>query len=145
MVAAARNQPDKAIAELALIGDEDPLAPVARIAAGQTEIRRGRTRPAEAAFLAAIRLLPAAVQARRELVYIYNIQHRQLEMDAQLTALAGLLDPEFSVSPALEQDEKRRLEPEGGPSGVQEVRPGRSRRSLVPARPGGGTATPWPA
>jgi predicted Zn-dependent protease len=89
MVAAARNQPDQAIAELAQIGDEDPLAPLARITAGQTEIRRSRTRAAEAAFLAALKLVPSAIQARHELVFIYNIQHRQLEMDAQLTALAA--------------------------------------------------------
>ena len=88
MIASSSNEPEKAIAELSLIGDEDPLAPLARTIAGQTEIRQGRTRPAEASFRAAIKLLPSAVQARRELIYIYNIQHRQLEMDAQVTALS---------------------------------------------------------
>lgn len=90
MVASARNEPDKALAELAQISDDDPVAPVARITAGQTEIRRGRTRAAEAAFLEAIRLMPSAVQARHELVFIYNIQHRQIELDTQLTELSEL-------------------------------------------------------
>ncbi|MGC8642040.1 MAG: tetratricopeptide repeat protein [Isosphaeraceae bacterium] len=90
MIAAGRDEPEKAIAELALIGDDDPLAPLARTIAGQTEIRAGRTRPAEAAFLAAIKLLPSAARPRRELIYIYSIQQRQLEMEAQLAGLSQL-------------------------------------------------------
>jgi tetratricopeptide (TPR) repeat protein len=90
LVASALEEPDKAVAELATIPDNYPLAPLAQIAAGQTELRRGRTRPAEAAFLTAVKLAPYAVQARRELAYIYNVQHRQIEMEAQLGALSEL-------------------------------------------------------
>jgi len=81
---------DDALAELASIADDDPIAPLARLRAGQTEVRRGRTRPAEAAFLAVLKLLPRAVQPHKELVYIYNIQHRQAELDEQLIALLDL-------------------------------------------------------
>jgi predicted Zn-dependent protease len=81
---------EDALAELAAIPDDHPLAPLARLRAGQTEIRRGRTRPAEAAFLAALKLLPRAVQPHKELVFIYNIQHRQAELDEQLIALLDL-------------------------------------------------------
>jgi predicted Zn-dependent protease len=90
VVAAELHRDEKALAELAAIPDDHPLAPLARLNAGQTEIRLGRTRPAEAAFLAAIKLLPRAVQPHKELVYIYNIQHRQAELDQQLITLLEL-------------------------------------------------------
>ncbi len=84
------NRDNSALTELAAIPDDHALAPLARLRAGQTEIRRGHTRPAEAAFKVASKLLPRAVQPRKELVYIYNIQHRQAELDEQLIALMDL-------------------------------------------------------
>ena len=87
-VASARGRGDDALADLASIPDSNPLSPIARLLAGQIEIRRGRTRAAEAAFLAALAVEPDTVQARKELVFIYNIQQRQAELDAQLGALA---------------------------------------------------------
>jgi predicted Zn-dependent protease len=89
-VAAALDRADLALAEFAAIPDDHPVAPVARLRTGQVQIRRGLTRPAEAAFLASLRLLPRAVQPRKELVFIYNIQHRQVELDDVLTALLDL-------------------------------------------------------
>jgi predicted Zn-dependent protease len=87
---------EAALAELAAIPDDHPLAPLARLRAGQIQIRRGLTRPAEAAFLASLRLFPRGVQPRKELVYIYNIQHRQSELDAMLGALLDLDALDFS-------------------------------------------------
>ena len=81
---------EDALAELAAIPDDHPLAPLSRLRAGQIQIRRGLTRPAEAAFLASLRVFPRGVQPRKELVYIYNIQHRQAELDAMLGALLDL-------------------------------------------------------
>ena len=75
-VAGARGQTDAAVAELGAIPDGHDLAPLARLSEGQLEARRGRLRLAEAAFLAALRLNPKVVQARRELVYIYSVQQR---------------------------------------------------------------------
>jgi tetratricopeptide (TPR) repeat protein len=89
-VDAGLKRPAQALDQLAAIPDDHPLAPLARLLAGQLEIRQGRTRPAEASLLTAIRLLPRALQPRKELVYIYNIQHRQTELDAQLAALLDL-------------------------------------------------------
>ena len=86
----ALNRTAEAVAEFAAIPDDHPLAPMARLRTGQIQIRRGLTRPAEAALLAASRLLPRSVQPRKELVYIYNIQHRQAELDAELGALLDL-------------------------------------------------------
>src|SRR5262249_35997320 len=81
---------EEALAELAHIPDDHAVGPLARLMAGQVEIRQGRTRAAEAELLAALRKLPRAVQPRKELVYIYNIQHRQAELDEQLAALLDL-------------------------------------------------------
>ncbi len=86
----ALKHEDRALAELAVIADDDVAAPLARLRAGQIEIRRGRTRPAEAAFKASLRLVPRGVPPRKELVYIFNIQHRQAELDAMLAELMDL-------------------------------------------------------
>jgi tetratricopeptide (TPR) repeat protein len=92
-----KKQDERALAELAAIPDDHPLAPMARLRTGQIEIRLGRARPAEAAFLATLKLLPRAVQPHKELVYIYNIQHRQAELDAQLLALLELNQLDFQI------------------------------------------------
>lgn len=89
-VARGLSEPDEAMAEWAAIPDANPLAPLARVIAGQLAISRGLTRPAEANFKEAIRLLPEATKPRRELVYIYNIQHRQAELDRVLGELLEL-------------------------------------------------------
>ncbi len=89
-VAQALNESDRAIEELAAVPDAHTVAPLARLRAGQIEVRRGRTQPAEAEFKAALRLFPRGVQPRKELVYIYNIQHRQAELDATLAELLDL-------------------------------------------------------
>src|SRR5262249_60923152 len=73
-VAQAMDEPDRALAELAAIPDEHAVAPLARLRAGQIEGQRGRTRPAEAWFKAALRLLPKAEKPPRALVYLYNMQ-----------------------------------------------------------------------
>lgn len=92
----ALGDDDRALAELAAIPDADAAAPLARHRAGQIEIGRGRTRPAEARFLDAIRLLPNGIKPRRELVYIYNIQRRQADLDATLGELLRLDALDFS-------------------------------------------------
>lgn len=81
------DQKDDGLRELALIPDSHPFAPLARLTTGQVEIHRFRARPAEAALLDSLRLFPLGVQPRKELAYIYNIQGRQAELDAQLSRL----------------------------------------------------------
>jgi tetratricopeptide (TPR) repeat protein len=86
----ALRRPDEALGELARIEAPHPLAPLARVLAGQIEVKRYRLRSAEALFLAALALEPKAVQAHRELTYLYNIQHRQDDLDRELSALSEL-------------------------------------------------------
>jgi tetratricopeptide (TPR) repeat protein len=98
MIASSKQRYDEALAELSEVSEGHPIAPLARIAAGQAELRRGRIRDAEKYFLDAVRLAPYALQARRELAYIYNIQHRQTEMDDQLEAYTELQTLDFQYA-----------------------------------------------
>jgi len=82
-----RNQ--EAIADLSLIGDDEPDASRARLAIGQLELwTLHRTPRGEQALLAALRLDPKSIQARRELFKLYDIQGRNAERDDQLRALS---------------------------------------------------------
>jgi tetratricopeptide (TPR) repeat protein len=87
-VAMARGRNEQALNELALVPDDHPLAPQARLQTGQLELRRKRYVPAEAALLKALELDPKRVQARRELIYIYGMQLRRPELDATFRALS---------------------------------------------------------
>lgn len=87
-VAEARQRPEEALAELAFINDNHPLAPIARSLHGKIELKRARLRSAESAFLQAIALSPDSLGLRRDLVYIYNLQHRQIELDTLLHSLS---------------------------------------------------------
>jgi tetratricopeptide (TPR) repeat protein len=88
---------EAAESELAQISSGHPIAPLALLRAGQLAVRQGRLRAAENAFLSSIRLLPRAVQPHKELVYIYSIQHRQAELDAQLADLLKLDALDFQI------------------------------------------------
>ncbi len=79
---------EEALPELALIPDDDPLAPAAHRLAGRVEVSRGRLRFAEPHFLAAIARNPQDPQPRRDLAFIYALQHRLRELDDQFTALS---------------------------------------------------------
>jgi tetratricopeptide (TPR) repeat protein len=89
-LARARNQPDEALAALARIPDNHPIAPRARLLAGQVERQRDRIALAEESFRAAVRLDPNLVQAHRELIYIYGMQLRRREIDREFQALQAL-------------------------------------------------------
>jgi tetratricopeptide (TPR) repeat protein len=94
-VAMARSRTDEALADLAKVPDDDPLGAQARLMAGQLELRRYRTRSAEALFHEAIRIDPKIVQARKELIYIYGVQLRRKELAAQFLALSQLVPLTF--------------------------------------------------
>jgi len=89
-IAEARHLPDEALGELSRVRDDHPLAPVSRLLAGQIEAKRFKLRAAEAQLLKAVALEPRAVQAHRELSYIYNVQQRQADLDAELYTLSEL-------------------------------------------------------
>jgi tetratricopeptide (TPR) repeat protein len=72
------------------ISDSDSHAPGARLVAGQIQKSRNRMRLAEGLFLEAIRLDPKLARARRELILIYAMQARRLDLNAQFAALSAL-------------------------------------------------------
>ncbi len=79
-----------ALSDLRAVPDDDPMAPRARLQEGQIELRRDRARTAEAACLRALARDPGLIEARRQLVYIYGMQMRRRELQAQFEALSGL-------------------------------------------------------
>ena len=83
-----KDRVDEALAALARVPDDHPMAIQARVEEGQLELRRSRYRPAEAAFLRALAIDPKLVKPRRELVYIYGMQLRRPELDATFRALS---------------------------------------------------------
>jgi tetratricopeptide (TPR) repeat protein len=85
-----KGQADKALEALARVPDDTPMAAQARLQAGQLELRRNRYIPAEQHYLAALRLNPKLVQARRELVFIYGMQLRHAEINANFRALSEI-------------------------------------------------------
>ncbi len=94
-LAMVQGRTDDALAALAKILDGAPMAPQARLLAGQLELRRYRMRPAEAWLLAALKLDPKLVQGHRELVYVYGMQMRRAALSAQFRALSELTPLSF--------------------------------------------------
>jgi tetratricopeptide (TPR) repeat protein len=87
-IAEARGLLAEAIDDLQHIPDSDEISSQAWLKAGQIEVARSRTRAAEAAYRHALKLNPEQFQAYRELAYLFALQHRKAECDAQFRALA---------------------------------------------------------
>jgi len=91
----ANGQPEEAVSSLGSIPIADPLASQAALLAGRVERRRGRLYSAEIQFRRAIEIDPKLLDAHRELIYIYGIQSRRREVDAEFQALARLTNLSF--------------------------------------------------
>jgi tetratricopeptide (TPR) repeat protein len=87
-IAEARGLLDEAIDDLKHIPDSDETGSQAWLKRGQTELARNRAEAAEAAFRRALDLNPDQAQAYRELAYLYALQRRKADCDAQFRALA---------------------------------------------------------
>lgn len=83
-----RGRADRAIALLVGIPGSDDRAAQARLIAGRIEKNRDRARRMEELFLEALRLDPGLIEARRELIFLYAMQARRGELQAQYRALA---------------------------------------------------------
>jgi predicted Zn-dependent protease len=79
---------DEAIRILAGTPESDPAAARTRLVAGQIEMSCNRARRAEALFLEALRLDPKLGLARRQLIFLYGMQARRADVNAQFRALA---------------------------------------------------------
>ncbi|WP_422927768.1 hypothetical protein [Singulisphaera sp. PoT] len=90
-VAIARGRVDSALGILDKIPEADPLHAEACLLAGRLERQRKRMRLAEARFLQALKADPTLVGAHKELIYVYGVQLRRREVDAEYRALAKLV------------------------------------------------------
>src|SRR5947209_6707309 len=81
---------DRAVDLLTGIAESDPHAASARLVAGQIEKSRDRARRMEELFREALRLDPKLAPARRELIFLYGMQARRADLNAQYRALAEL-------------------------------------------------------
>jgi tetratricopeptide (TPR) repeat protein len=85
-----RGRLDEALGLLARVPASDLQAPGARLVAAQIEKSRHRARHTESLLLEALRLDPTLVLARRELIFLYAMQARRADLNAQYRALAEL-------------------------------------------------------
>ena len=97
-VAEAQGRPDDALQHLGQIPDSDDIAPQAWLKAGQIELARHHARAAEAAYLHALALKPDQVQSHRELAYLYAVQLRKADCDAQFRALNRSIPLDYSLA-----------------------------------------------
>jgi tetratricopeptide (TPR) repeat protein len=87
-IAESRGRLVEALDHLRLIPDSDPIASNAWLKVGQIELARHNARGAEAALLRSVALSADQIQAYRELAYLYAVQRRREDCDAQFRALA---------------------------------------------------------
>lgn len=87
---AAEGRIDDALAALALVPEQHALFGQAALMAGRLERARNRVRQAETHYRHALRFQPGLIEAHKELIYIYGVQLRRREVDAEFLALARL-------------------------------------------------------
>jgi tetratricopeptide (TPR) repeat protein len=78
----------EAVEYLKHIPDSDDISSQAWLKTGQIEMARNRARAAEAAYRRALALNPDQAQASRELAYLFALQRRKSECDAEFRALS---------------------------------------------------------
>ena len=78
----------EALGHLKHIPDSDLISSQAWLKAGQIELARHCARAAEAAYLRSLAINADQIQAYRELAYLYALQRRKAECDAQFRALS---------------------------------------------------------
>jgi tetratricopeptide (TPR) repeat protein len=89
-VLSALGRDNESLEALHHVPDDHPLAAQAWFMSGRLERQNHRLRRAEAAFRRAIELEPGLVKARKELVYLFGMQLRRREVDAEFKALSRL-------------------------------------------------------
>jgi tetratricopeptide (TPR) repeat protein len=97
-IADAQGRWDEAIEDLKHIDDRESVAAQAWLKTGQIEVARHRARAAEAAYLHSLRIKPDQIQTRRELAYLYAIERRRRECDAQFRALARIQPLDYALA-----------------------------------------------
>jgi tetratricopeptide (TPR) repeat protein len=91
-VSNAQGRDDEALEALRMIPDTHPLGAQAHKMAGRIERSHHRVRLAELQYQAALKLDPRLIATHRELIYIYGLQVRRRELDAEFKALQRLTE-----------------------------------------------------
>ena len=89
-IASATGRNDDAMKALREIPEDHPLGSQAWYMIGRIERERSRIHKAEIAYRKALELNPSMVPAHRELIYIYGMQLRRPELEAEYNALSQL-------------------------------------------------------
>jgi tetratricopeptide (TPR) repeat protein len=89
-IATALGHDDLALEALRRVDAQHALAGQASLLAGRIERKQHRLRQAEASFRTALAREPGLIEAHKELIYIYGIQLRKQDVDAEFKALARL-------------------------------------------------------
>jgi tetratricopeptide (TPR) repeat protein len=97
-IAESQGQPDEALDHLSKIPDTDAISAQAWLLRGQIVHSRHRARAAEAAYRHAVKLDPNLIQPHRELAYLYALERRSAECDAQFRALARLMPLDYVLA-----------------------------------------------
>ena len=96
-LAMARGRDAEALEALARVSDGSAMAGRARWSEGKIELKNRHARKAEAALLRAVQLAPDDPGPRRDLVWLYCMQRRRLELSEQFAALSRLAPLEFDL------------------------------------------------
>ena len=86
----AEGRIDPALDALAQVPASDPIAAQAALMAARLERGRNRLRAAESHLWRAKEIDPKLAEARKELVYVFGVQSRRREVDAEFRVLADL-------------------------------------------------------
>ena len=97
-IAEAQGALERALEYLKCIPDSDSIGARARLKAGQIEKARHNARNAEAALRRSIELDDTQTQPYRELIYLYALERRKEEADAQFRALARLMTFDYVMA-----------------------------------------------
>jgi tetratricopeptide (TPR) repeat protein len=97
-IAESQGRLVEAAGHLKRIPDSDPISAQAWLKAGQVELARHNARGAEAAFRHSLALNPDQIQSYRELAYLYAVQRRREECDAQFRALSERMPLDYVLA-----------------------------------------------
>lgn len=110
-IAEAQGRLDDALRDLKQIPDSNQYGPDAWLKTGQVQLARNHAVDAEAAYRHSLQLDPEQIQPHRELAYLYALQLRRAECDAEFRALADRVRPSHILAFAWCQNYARIWDP----------------------------------
>jgi len=97
-IAQAQGRMVAALDDLKHIPDSDSISAKRWFLTGQLELALHHSKAAEAAYRRSLALDPNQIQPHRELAYLYALQRRKAECDAQFHALAQLTNLDYVLA-----------------------------------------------